>query len=192
MFALAAAGVALLALGLAGGYAIGRSTSPVPANVAAPVVSAPALPDQSAKFAGTRAASLAGPWLPELGNCLSAADPGGPKLENGRAEMINCQIGDVQVYFETFTSATQFGWTRDYRAGISRKSGTLVPGVEPPRQKTGPVSGRTGTYFEYVTGKTCGVFWGPGGSLTDVRLEADCAAIGNHWPSLRAVWERFS
>ncbi|GAA1631833.1 hypothetical protein GCM10009828_069570 [Actinoplanes couchii] len=205
---LAAAGAALLGVGLVGGYFIGvrsastassasqavaagtdASTTP---GVDAGTPSAALVPDQSGRFAGTEAAVLAGPWIPELGNCVSDRDAGGPKLENGRTEAINCQLGDLNVYFETFKTAKEFGWTRDYRAEASRKSRASAPGAETPRQKAGAVTGETGTYFEYVTGKTCGLFWTHAGSLTDLRLEADCASIDNSWPALRGVWNRFS
>ncbi|SDT77434.1 hypothetical protein SAMN04489716_7957 [Actinoplanes derwentensis] len=209
---LAAAGTALLVAGLVGGYAIGvRSASatssaavisPAAENpaadsagpAAAPTAAASAVTpvDQSARFTGTEAAVLAEPWLPEISNCVSDKDNGGPKLENGRTEAINCRIGDLQLYFETFRTAKEFGWTRDYREQASRKSRTLVPGAETPRQKTGTTTGKTGTYFEYVTGQTCGLFWTHAGSLTDLRLETDCASIDDSWPALRGVWNRFS
>ncbi|HWS38112.1 MAG TPA: hypothetical protein VN408_35925 [Actinoplanes sp.] len=149
------------------------------------------MPDQSGKFDGTEAAELAGPWIPELSTCVSDRDAGGPELDNGRTEMINCRLGNLDVYFETFETAKEFGWTRDYRADASRKSRALVPGAETPRQKTGPVTGKTGTYFEYVTGKTCGMFWTHTGSLTDLRVETSCAAIDDSWTTLRTVWNRF-
>lgn len=159
-----------------GGYLLGTSGS------------TPEDPPQKDKFAGTAVATLAESWLPDLGACLTARDPGGPMLDNGRVEAVTCQAGDVHVYFETFGTQQAFDDTRRYREQISRTSaGAMAPG---PR--TGPVSGVAGTYFEYVVDKTCGVFWGRAGALSDLRLETDCTAINGDWTVLRDLWARYS
>jgi hypothetical protein len=194
--------VALLAG--AGAYFLGTATSGKPVATPSPTPS-PSLALfeatqktlNEAKFRGDLVL-LAQPWLPYLGGCLADTDNRGPKLLSDESRHVFCRYGSVSVNFGLFKSEAAVSTERALRQRLKLPADSLVPGQEPPSQKTGGVSHVQGDYVEYsLKGQDgrplCGIWWNREGSSAAMFMEALCyEALGGSWAPLRDLWQRYS
>lgn len=191
---LAATGAFFIGSATAGKPAAGPSAAPSPSLHA---FEANQKAINEAKFSGDLA-TLAQPWLPYLGTCLSDTDQYGPKLLDDETKHVFCRYGGVSVHFAQYKSEAALNAERNYRRQLNETTESLAPGAQAPGQKEGGVSHAQGDYVEYALkggdGRPlCGIWWNRTQSSDAVFMEALCHEdLGDQWAPLRDLWQRYS
>src|SRR6266545_1213017 len=192
-----------------GGFAAGRLAAPrpppSPVASAATTPSAPALRpyEQSQlglnkpKFSGDLAA-FARPWLPWISNCVTNAEPGGPRLNAGEATRVACTYGAGTIYLIQYTRVAERDKARTRYLSQNIDARRLAPGVAEPTQKTTNSGTSSGSYIEYAYkidessnrgGRVvAGLWWdNTATAVAGYLLTYWSEGLGGSWPPLRDV-----
>ncbi|MEU8264131.1 hypothetical protein AB0C02_26340 [Micromonospora sp. NPDC048999] len=148
----------------------------------------------------TPVAAFAEPWLPQIGDCTTAPNGGGPQLGAGEQSRTRCAAGIITTYWISYRTSADRDRAQDRYQAQAAETPRLAPGAKPPADQAVPHGSHTVRYIEYAyqvpsgqhAGQVVAALWwsDPTQPIAGILLAYWAEGLDSSWAPLRDLWDQ--